>query len=50
MKTMKTDQARRALLKGIAAIPVVSVTGYQATAFADATLNYYQLMILLQRP
>ena len=34
MKSQKTDQTRRSFLKGIAAIPVVSIAGYQATAQA----------------
>ena len=36
MKNQQTDKARRSFLKGIAAIPVVSIAGYQAAAQAGA--------------
>ncbi len=36
MKNQKPDQARRSFLKGIAAIPVVSIAGYQTAAQAGA--------------
>ncbi|MDJ0832192.1 MAG: high-potential iron-sulfur protein [Gammaproteobacteria bacterium] len=34
MKNQKTDNARRSFLKGIAAIPVVSIAGFQTAAQA----------------
>lgn len=35
MKDQKTDKSRRSLLKGIASLPVLAVTGYQIPARAE---------------